>query len=159
MENAIVVPMYVDTVPNRNSRSAILLREAHREGKKVSKRTLANLTHWPADQVESLRRVLRGEKLVPIGELLVLERAKPHGHVEAILRVIRKLGLERLLGTQRGRERDRVVALIGERLIHPGSKLACRGNDECRMSIEARMTKRCGTSFGIRHSFGGTAAC
>ena len=76
--------MYIETVPNRNSRPAILLREAHREGKKVRKRTLANLTHWPADQVESLRRVLRGEKLVPIGEVLTLERAKPHGHVEAM---------------------------------------------------------------------------
>ena len=76
--------MYVDTVRNRNSRPAILLREGHREGKKVRKRTLANLTHWPADQVESLRRVLRGEKLVPIGEVLVIERAKPHGHVEEL---------------------------------------------------------------------------
>ena len=117
--------MYVDTVRNRNSRPAILLREGHREGKKVRKRTLANLTHWPADQVESLRRVLRGEKLVPIGEMLVIERAKPHGHVEAILRAIRKLGLERLLGTKRSRKRDLVVAMIAERLIHPGSKLAC----------------------------------
>ncbi len=121
----MVVPMYVDTVRNRNSRPAILLREAHREGRKVCKRTLANLTHWPADQVEALRRVLRGEKLVPIGEVLVIERAKPHGHVEAILRALRKLGLERLLGTKRGRERDLVVAMIAERLIHPGSKLAC----------------------------------
>ena len=120
----MVVPMYVDTVRNRNSRPAILLREGHREGKMVRKRTLANLSHWPADQVESLRRVLRGEKLVPIGEVLVIERAKPHGHVEAILRALRKLGLERLLGTKRGRERDLVVAMIAERLIHPCSKLA-----------------------------------
>ena len=117
--------MYIDTVPNRNSRPAILLREAHREGKKVRKNTLANLTHWPADQVESLRRVLRGEKLVRVGDVLVIERGKPHGHVEAILRAIRKLGLERLLGTKRCRARDLVVAMIAERLIHPGSKLAC----------------------------------
>ena len=124
------VPMYVEKIRNRNSRPAILLRAAHREGKKVCKRTLANLSHWPADQVESLRRVLRGEKLVRVGDVLTLERAKPHGHVEAILRAIRKLGLERLLGTKRGRERDLVVAMIAERLIHAGSKLACGGNDE-----------------------------
>ncbi len=117
--------MYIDTIPNRNSRPAILLREAYREGKKVRKRTLTKLTHWPADQVESLRRVLRGEKLVRVGDVLTIERAKPHGHVEAILRAIRKLGLERLLGTKRCRERDLVVAMIAERLIHPGSKLAC----------------------------------
>ncbi len=117
--------MYIETVPNRNSRPAILLREAHREGRKVCKRTLANLTHWPTDQIESLRRVLRGEKLVPVGEVLTLERARPHGHVEAILRAIRKLGLEQLLGTKRCRARDLVVAMIAERLIHPGSKLAC----------------------------------
>ena len=117
--------MYIETVPNRNSRPAILLREAHREGKTVRKRTLANLTKWPADQVESLRRVLRGETLVPIGEVLTIERSRPHGQVEAILRAIRKLGLERLLGTKRCRARDLVVAMIAERLIHPGSKLAC----------------------------------
>lgn len=117
--------MYIETVPNRNSRPAILLREAHREGRKVRKRTLANLTKWPADQVESLRRVLRGETLVRIGEVLTIERSRPHGQVEAILRAIRKLGLERLLGTKRCRARDLVVAMIAERLIHPGSKLAC----------------------------------
>lgn len=117
--------MYIEAVPNRNSRPAILLREARRDGKKVRKRTLANLTQWPAEQVESLRRVLRGEKLVPIGEVLTIERSRPHGHVEAVLRVIRKLGLERLLGTKRCRARDLVVAMIAERLIHPGSKLAC----------------------------------
>ena len=116
--------MYIEKIPNRNSRPAILLREGHREGRKVRKRTLANLTHWPAEKVESLRRVLRGEKLVPIGEVLVIERAKPHGHVEVILRALRKLGLERLLGTKRSRERDLVVAMIAERLIHPCSKLA-----------------------------------
>ncbi len=117
--------MYIETVPNRNSRPAILLREAHREGRTVRKHTLANLTKWPADQVESLRRVLRGETLVPIGEVLTIERSRPHGQVEAILRAIRKLGLERLLGTKRCRARDLVVAMIAERLIHPGSKLAC----------------------------------
>ena len=117
--------MYIETVPNRNSRPAILLREAHREGRKVRKRTLANLTKWPAGQVESLRRVLRGETLVRIGEVLTIERSRPHGQVEAILRAIRKLGLERLLGTKRCRARDLVVAMIAERLIHPGSKLAC----------------------------------
>jgi len=116
--------MYIETVPNRNSRPAILLREAHRDGKKVRKRTLSNLTHWPAEKIDALRRVLRGEKLVPVAEVLVIDRARPHGHVEAILRTIHRLGLACLLGTKRCRERDLVVAMIAERLIHPCSKLA-----------------------------------
>jgi len=53
--------MYVETVPNRNSPPAILLRESFREGKQVRKRTLANISDWPAAQIESLRRVLKGE--------------------------------------------------------------------------------------------------
>jgi transposase len=116
--------MYIETVPNRNSRPAILLREARREGRRVRKRTLANLTDWPADQVEAFRRLLKGEKLVPAGELLTIERSKPHGHVEVILRAIRKLGLETLIAAKRCRQRDLVVAMIAERLIHPCSKLA-----------------------------------
>ena len=46
--------MYIEVVPNRNSRPAILLREGWREGKKVCKRTLANLTDWPAQKVQAL---------------------------------------------------------------------------------------------------------
>ena len=77
--------MYIDTVPNRNSRPAILLREAWREGKKVKRRTVANLTHWPEEKVEALRLVLKGETLVPAKDAFVIERSLPHGHVEAIL--------------------------------------------------------------------------
>jgi transposase len=116
--------MYIETVPNRNSRPAILLRESQREGKRVRKRTLANLTSWPADRIEVFRRLLKREKLVPVGELLTIERSKPHGHVEAILRAIGKLGLDTLIAAKRCRERDLVVAMIAERLIHPCSKLA-----------------------------------
>ena len=62
--------MYVETVPNRNSRPAILLREGWREGGRVRKRTLANLTDWPAEKVDSLRRVLKGQRLVSPEEAL-----------------------------------------------------------------------------------------
>ena len=54
------VPMYVDVVPNRKSPPAILLREGWREGKKVRKRTIANLSGWPAEKIESLRRPAQG---------------------------------------------------------------------------------------------------
>jgi len=116
--------MFIDIVPNRNSPPAILLREAWREGKKVRKRTVANLTGWPREKVEALRRVLRNEPLVTPEEAFAIEQSLPHGHVEAVLGTIRKLGLDRLISSTRCRERDLVVAMVGERLIHPCSKLA-----------------------------------
>ena len=116
--------MYVERVPNRNSRPAILLREGWREGKKTRKRTIANLTNWPEEKVEALRLLLRGEPLVCAREAFVVERTVPHGHVEAVLGTIKKLGLDSIIYSKRCRERDLVVAMITERLIHPCSKLA-----------------------------------
>lgn len=116
--------MYVETVPNRNSRPAILLREGWREGKRVRKRTLANLTEWPSDKVEALRRLLKGERLVAAEDAFVIERSLPHGHVAALLAMARRLGLDRLLAARPCRERDLVLAMILERLLHPASKLA-----------------------------------
>ena len=116
--------MYIDTVPNRNSRPAVLLREAWREGKKIRKRTLANISDWPEHQIESLRWLLQGKRLAPADALFNIEQSRPHGHVEAIIGTIRKLGLDTMIGSKRCRERDLVVAMIAERLIHPCSKLA-----------------------------------
>jgi len=116
--------MYIETVPNRGSPPAILLRDARREGQKIVKRTLANLSHWPAAQIESFRALLRGERLVPAKDLVRIERSLPHGHVEAILEAVRKLGVDALIASKQCRERDLVLAMIVERLIHPRSKLA-----------------------------------
>lgn len=116
--------MYIETVPNRNSPPAILLREARREGKKIIKRTLANLSDWPAEQIEGLRRVLRGEQVVPVGKVFRIERSLPHGHVQAILKMMGKLGLDTVISSKRCRERDLVLAMIVDRLVRPGSKLA-----------------------------------
>ena len=116
--------MYIERVPNRNSRPALLLREAWRDGTAIRKRTLANLTAWPAEKVETLRRVLRGEAGTASAPLFTVERALPHGHVAALLGTIRRLGLETLLAAKRCRERDLVLALLVERLLHPCSKLA-----------------------------------
>lgn len=116
--------MYVEIVPNRNSPPAILLREGWRDGKKTRKRTLANLSDWPGLKIETLRRLLRNETLVSPHDLFSTERTLPHGHVETILGMIRKLGLDSMISSKRCRERDLVVAMIVERLIHPCSKLA-----------------------------------
>ena len=116
--------MYIDIVPNRGSPPAVLLRESFREGSRTRKRTLSNLSHWPAEQIEALRRVLKGEPLVPVDELFSIERSLPHGHVQAVLGTMRKLGLEQIIASKRSRERDLIVALVVERILHPGSKLA-----------------------------------
>ena len=116
--------MYVDTVPNRKSPPAILLRESVREGATIRKRTLANLSSWPAAQVDALRRVLRGETLVPAGDAFETLRSQPHGHVAAVLGSLRRVGLEGLIGSKRSRERDLVVAMIVARILEPRSKLA-----------------------------------
>lgn len=120
--------MYIERVPNRNSPPAILLRESYREGAKIKKRTLANLSDWPADKIEALRRVLRNEAVAPSNpEALIMLRSLPHGHVAAALGKLRDLGLDRLLshgGRQPEREVALCVAMIVARLIEPGSKLA-----------------------------------
>ena len=116
--------MYVESVPNRNSPPAILLREGWRENGKVKKRTLANLSRWPAAKIDLLRRLLKDEPLVGPGDAFDIRRARPHGHVAAVLGTLRKIGLERLIAPKRCAERDRVLALIVARVLNPGSKLA-----------------------------------
>jgi DDE family transposase len=117
--------MFIETVPNRNSPPAVLLRETWREGGKVKKRTLLNLTNWPVEHVEGLRILLKGGTALPPGEVpFTIMRSLPHGHVAAILGTIRAIGLDRILGPDGNRPRDLVLAMIVNRIIAPGSKLA-----------------------------------
>ena len=117
--------MYIETVPNRNSPPAILLRESYRVGGKVKKRTLLNLSDWPSTVIEGLRALLKGGTVLPSGEdAITIKRSLPHGHVAAVLGTLRRIGLDRLLGPAGNRCRDLVVAMIVARLIAPISKLA-----------------------------------
>jgi transposase len=116
--------MYVESVPNRNSPPAILLRESSRVGGKIVKRTLANLSSWPASQIDSLRRVLKRESLVSPADAFQILRSSPHGHVAAALGTLRRLGLEPILSRSRCPERDLAVAMIVARILDPASKLA-----------------------------------
>jgi transposase len=116
--------MYIATVPNRNSPPALLLREGWREGNKTRQRTLANLSDWPKEKIETFRRLLRDEPLVSPHDRFATQKSLPHGHVQAVLEMIGKLELDRLISPQRCRERDLVVAMIVQRLIAPCSKLA-----------------------------------
>ena len=117
--------MYIESVPNRNSPPAILLRESYRDAGKIKKRTIANLSDWPTEIVEGLRTLLKGGKVAPADqESIIVRRALPHGHVAAVLGTLRNISLERMLGPPRNRCRDLVIAMIVARLIAPASKLA-----------------------------------
>jgi hypothetical protein len=116
--------MHIDTIPNRNSRPAYPLRESVRDGKHVRKRTLANLSSLSIEQIEAIRRILKGERLGPIEDGLEVVRSRAHGHVEAVLTAMRRLGFDKLIDAKPSRERDLVVAMVAERIIAPeASKL------------------------------------
>src|ERR1700758_2859662 len=117
--------MYVEAVPNRDSPPAILLRESYREGGKVKKRTLLNLSDWPADRIAGFKMLLKGGTVIPQDQqAITVIRSLPHGHVAAALGTARKIGLDRLLGPDGHRCRDLVLALIISRILDPTSKLA-----------------------------------
>jgi hypothetical protein len=122
--------MFIETVPNRGSPPAVLLRESYRDERgRSQKRTLANLSKLPADVIEALRALLKGGTVIGTGPgELEIERSLPHGHVAAALGMIRKIALDRLIlsTSQDGAARrhgDLVVAMIVDRLIAPRSKL------------------------------------
>ena len=116
--------MHIDIVPNRDSPPAVLLRESYREGTKVRKRTLANLSALSAEQVDAIRRTLRGETLVPVADLFEIVHSHHHGHVAAIRTAMKQLAFESLIASRPSRERDLIVAMVMARIIEPTSKLA-----------------------------------
>ena len=117
--------MYIEAVPNRTSPPAILLRESYREAGRVRKRTICNLSDWPAAHIEGLRGVLKGGTVIPAErDAFTVVRSLPHGHVAAALGTARRIGLDRILGPDGHRCRDLVVALLIGRILDPISKLA-----------------------------------
>jgi len=117
--------MYIEAVPNRNSPPAILLRESYRENGKVRKRTLCNLSDWPAAYIEGLRGVLKGGTVIPAErDAFTVIRSLPHGHVAAALGTARRIGLDRILSPDGNRYRDLILALLIGRILDPVSKLA-----------------------------------
>ena len=120
--------MFIDTIPNRKSPPAVLLRESYREGGRVKKRTLANLSKLPQALIAGIAALLDGGKVSgkraaePGFEIV---RSLPHGHVAAVQAMIGKLGLERTLQGSTGvdkRVRNLIEAMIIQRIIAPGSK-------------------------------------
>ncbi len=117
--------MYIESVPNRASPPAILLRESYREAGKVKKRTLLNLSDWPHERIAGFKALLKGGTVIPKDQdAITIIRSLPHGHVDAALGTARKIGLDRLLGPDGNRCRDLILALVVGRILDPGSKLA-----------------------------------
>src|SRR5438270_843105 len=121
--------MYVAVIPNRSSPPAILLRESYSEDGKTKKRTLKNLSDWPAERIEQLRAVLRGDELVPRTERLEIVRSLPHGHVLAALGTARRIELDALLPRRAPQHRrDLALALIVGRPARPGGEAGHRAD-------------------------------
>ena len=121
-----MVAMYIDIVPNRNSPPAVLLRESYREGNKVRKRTVANLSSLPGHVIEGLKALLKGGSVTEqsLEKSFEITRSLPHGHVRAVLETMRSIGLNTVIDPERTRERDIAVAMIIMRILDPGSKLS-----------------------------------
>jgi hypothetical protein len=116
--------MHIHVVPNRGSPPTVLLRESYREGARVRKRTLANLSSLSLAQVEAIRAVLRGEELRPVAQTFEIACSRAHGHVHAVVAAMQRLGLASLIAAKPGRERDLVLAMVAARIVAPSPKLA-----------------------------------
>lgn len=116
--------MHIDGVPNRTSRPTYLLRESYREGKKVRKRTLANLSALSDEQIEMIRAVLAGQSMRPVEQLWQIIGSRAHGAVQAVRVAMQRLGFEALLASRPGPERDAVCAMVAARILSPHTKLA-----------------------------------
>jgi len=116
--------MHIHIVPNRGSPPTVLLRESYREGPKVGKRTLANLSSLSAAQIEAIRAALRGEALQPVAQCLEITASRSHGHVQAVALTLQRLGLASVIASKPCRERDLVLAMVASRIVAPHTKLA-----------------------------------
>lgn len=116
--------MHIDVVPNRGARPAYLLRESYREGARVRKRTLANLSSLSDAQLAAIRAVLRGEAVSSVSAQFEAIASRAHGHVQAVRVAMQRLGFEALLAARPSGERDLVNAMVAARILAPHTKLA-----------------------------------
>ena len=118
------VDMHINIVPNRGSSPTVLLRESYRDGSKVCKRTLANLSALSAAQVQMIRATLRGDVLQPIDKTFKITSSRAHGHVQAVALAMQRLGFASLLASKPCAQRDLVAAMVASRILFPATKLA-----------------------------------
>ena len=118
--------MYIERVPNRNSPPAILVRSSCREGGKIIKKTLANLSGLPEEIINVVDMAIKGKNMIPANSAFKIIRNQPHGHVKAVLGVMKQLGLDNILSSTPSRERSLSMALIASRIISPSSIATCK---------------------------------
>ena len=136
-----------------------LLRRTFRVGRQVKHETLGNISHLPDSLIDIIRRSLAGETFLPAADAFEIQQSLPHGHVQAVLGTIRQLGLESLISSRRCRQRDLVVGMIAERLLHRGSKLATtRSWHNTTLAGELARISQCAPTAQIT-SGGGTHLC
>ena len=116
--------MHIHIVPNRDAAPTVLLRESYRDGKKVGKRTLANLSSLSPTQISSIRAILRGDELRPVADTFEIRSSRAHGHVQAVSLAMRRVGFASLISSKPCRERDLVLAMVASRIIAPATKLS-----------------------------------
>jgi len=114
--------MYVAKIPNRNSPPAYLLRESFREDGKVKNTTLANLSHLPLHIIELIKKSLSGAEFFSCDDFEKVQ-SWHHGHVDVVLRAMRRLGFERLINNKPSRERALVTAMVAGRILEPDNEL------------------------------------
>jgi hypothetical protein len=137
--------VYIETIPNRSSPPAILLREGYREGGKVVKRTLANLSSWDPQLVEHFRVLLKGGVAVESAtSVLSIERSLPHGHVAAVLGAARGSGSAAWFGSAPKELQPLLQAMLVARVLEPASKLATH-----RMLHDDTATTSLGRLLGV----------
>ena len=124
-------PRKVHIAEIRNTRNgvtytSVYLRRTFREDGQVKHETLGNLSDLPRDLIALMKqRLAQNEPLSGVGEKISIVRSLPHGNVNAVLTMMRSVGMESLLASRPCRERDLVIAMIADRVISPGSKLSC----------------------------------
>jgi len=90
----------VQSVQNGRSYKYYLLRHSYREGGKVKHLTLGNISDLPDDLIDLIRKRLKGEPLVIDGAHYETVRSLPHGHVAAVLGMLRKIGLDQIISSK-----------------------------------------------------------
>ena len=116
---------YVETIKNKRGRDTVLLRQSWREGDRIRKKSIANLTDMPAFMINGIEAVVRGGvAYTAIEQAFAIHRARPHGHVAAVLGTARAIGLERILHRKASRMRSLALAAVVARIVAPDSKLA-----------------------------------
>ena len=123
----IYVPMYLDKIPNRNSNPTWLVRKSIRDGKRILKITIANVTHLPEPIREGLRILLRGGHAIKsFKDAFHIKSTKHHGHVAVVLHMMKHLKMTPLIAPKNSRFRRLVLGMIAARVIKPASKLQTR---------------------------------